>query len=110
MLEIMAFISALSLHDRDNGLKTYVERCRFLKILNSNGRCSCLSNGLYLSLIVLVFLIMACFVPTQKREYPDGTVKTVYPDGRTETRYATGRVRVKDRDGRVLVDCSSQMR
>lgn len=54
---------------------------------------------------------MTCIILVQKREYPDGTVKTVYPDGRTETRYATGRVRVKDRDGRVLVDSqSNQMR
>ena len=40
----------------------------------------------------------------QKREYPDGTVKTVYPDGRQETRYSNGRIRVKDRDGNVIVD------
>ena len=40
----------------------------------------------------------------QKREYPDGTVKTVYPDGRQETRYASGRLRIKDKDGTVLED------
>ena len=40
----------------------------------------------------------------QRREYPDGTVKTVYPDGRQETRYASGRVRVKDKEGRTLLD------
>lgn len=40
----------------------------------------------------------------QKREYPDGTVKTVYTDGRQETRYASGRLRVKDGEGRLLVD------
>ena len=40
----------------------------------------------------------------QRREYPDGTVKTVYPDGRQETRYASGRVRVKDKEGRTLFD------
>lgn len=40
----------------------------------------------------------------QRREYPDGTVKTVYPDGRQETRYASGRMRVKDKAGRVIVD------
>ena len=41
---------------------------------------------------------------TQRREYPDGTVKTVYPDGRQETCYASGRVRVKDKEGRTLFD------
>ena len=40
----------------------------------------------------------------QRREYPDGTVKTVYPDGRQETRYASGRVRVKDKEGKTLFD------
>ena len=43
-------------------------------------------------------------MPMQRREYPDGTVKTVYPDGRQETRYASGRVRVKDKEGRTLFD------
>lgn len=40
----------------------------------------------------------------QRREYPDGTVKTVFPDGRQETRYSSGRVRVKDGSGQVVVD------
>ena len=40
----------------------------------------------------------------QRREYPNGTVKTVYPDGRQETRYASGRVRVKDKEGKTLFD------
>ena len=40
----------------------------------------------------------------QRREYPDGTVKTVYQDGRQETRYSSGRVRVKDKGGNILID------
>ena len=40
----------------------------------------------------------------QRRQYPDGSVKTVYRDGRQETRYPTGRVRVKDKTGKILVD------
>ena len=40
----------------------------------------------------------------QRREYPDGTVKTVFTDGRQETRYACGRVRVKDGFGQLVVD------
>ena len=40
----------------------------------------------------------------QRREYPDGTVKTLHNDGRQETRYATGRIRLKDKDGNVLLD------
>ena len=51
--------------------------------------------------IVLFFIFGFVF---QKREYPDGTVKTVYPDGRQETRYSNGRLRVKDKDGNVIVD------
>jgi len=43
-------------------------------------------------------------VSLQRREYPDGTVKTIYPDGRQETRYSNGRLRVKDKDGNVVVD------
>ena len=48
--------------------------------------------------------VFSCPFFRQKREYPDGTIKTVFPDGRTETRYATGRLRLKDREGRVLID------
>ena len=48
------------------------------------------------------------FLFSQKREYPDGTVKTVYTDGRQETRYASGRLRVKDGEGRLLVDTAQQ--
>ena len=40
----------------------------------------------------------------QRREYPDGTVKTVYPNGQQETRYSSGRTRIKDKDGNVIVD------
>ena len=40
----------------------------------------------------------------QRREYPDGTVKTVYQDGRQETQYANGRLRIKDSNGRVILD------
>ena len=40
----------------------------------------------------------------QRREYPDGTVKTVYDDGRSETRYSNGRIRVKDAAGNVVTD------
>lgn len=40
----------------------------------------------------------------QRREYPDGTVKTLHNDGRQETRYSNGRVRLKDKDGNVLMD------
>lgn len=49
-----------------------------------------------------------CFLTTpmlfQRREYPDGTVKTVYDDGRSETRYGNGRIRVKDSAGNVITD------
>ncbi len=52
-----------------------------------------------------MFLWMIEFAPiVQRREYPDGTVKTVYPDGRQETRYASGRLRIKDNTGYILVD------
>ena len=40
----------------------------------------------------------------QRREYPDGTVKTLFNDGRQETRYANGRTRVKDKDGNLVHD------
>ncbi len=40
----------------------------------------------------------------QRREYPDGTVKTLFNDGRQESRYANGRVRVKDKDGNLFHD------
>ena len=40
----------------------------------------------------------------QRREYPDGTVKTVYPDGKQETRYSSGRIRIKDKEGNIIVD------
>lgn len=42
--------------------------------------------------------------PIQRREYPDGTVKTLYEDGRSETRYANGRIRVKDKSGQIITD------
>ena len=56
------------------------------------------SSGLVVktSIIILFWL--------QKREYPDGSVKTVYTDGRQETRYSNGRIRVKDKDGKVILD------
>jgi len=40
----------------------------------------------------------------QRREYPDGTMKTVYVDGTQETRYSNGRRRLKDKDGNLLMD------
>ena len=50
--------------------------------------------------------LASCF---QRRECPDGTVKTVYPDGKQETRYASGRVRVKDASGAVVLDTGQAM-
>ena len=44
------------------------------------------------------------FFVLQRREYPDGTVKTLFNDGRQETRYANGRTRVKDKDGNLVHD------
>ena len=44
------------------------------------------------------------FILLQRREYPDGTVKTLFNDGRQETRYANGRTRVKDKDGNLVHD------
>lgn len=44
------------------------------------------------------------YIYSQRREYPDGTVKTVYNDGRQETKYANGRVRIKDAMGNIIVD------
>ena len=44
------------------------------------------------------------FFLLQRREYPDGTVKTLFNDGRQETRYANGRTRVKDKDGNLVHD------
>ena len=44
------------------------------------------------------------FSSFQRREYPDGTVKTLFNDGRQETRYANGRTRVKDKDGNLVHD------
>ena len=43
-------------------------------------------------------------ISCQRREYPDGTVKTLFNDGRQETRYANGRTRVKDKDGNLVHD------
>lgn len=40
----------------------------------------------------------------QRREYPDGTVKTVYNDGKVETRYSNGRVRIRNKNGNLLHD------
>ncbi|CAL1536108.1 unnamed protein product, partial [Lymnaea stagnalis] len=40
----------------------------------------------------------------QRREFPDGIVKTVYADGRHETRFPNGRVRMRDKDGNVIMD------
>jgi hypothetical protein len=40
----------------------------------------------------------------QRREYPDGTMKTIYVDGTQETRYSNGRRRLKDKDGNLLMD------
>lgn len=61
-------------------------------------------------MIIFCFDIVSyIYFDHQRREYPDGTVKTVYPDGRTETKYSTGRLRVKDRDGRVLVDTAERL-
>ena len=54
--------------------------------------------------MIVNICVMMHVCTTQRREYPDGTVKTVYPDGRQETRYASGRVRMKDKDGRMLFD------
>ena len=47
------------------------------------------------------------FPSRQRREYPDGTVKTLFNDGRQETRYANGRTRVKDKDGNLVHDSAS---
>ena len=47
--------------------------------------------------------IKCCYL-IQRREYPDGTVKTVYPDGKQETRYSSGRIRIKDKEGNIIVD------
>ncbi len=44
----------------------------------------------------------------QRREYPDGTVKTVYEDGRSETRYGNGRIRVKDAKGNIITDTGEE--
>ena len=49
-------------------------------------------------------IVMYVYMYIQRREYPDGTVKTVFPDGRQETHYASGRLRVKDKTGRVIMD------
>ena len=49
---------------------------------------------------------MKFFLP-QRREYPDGTVKTLFNDGRQETRYANGRTRVKDKDGNLVHDSAA---
>ncbi|XP_035829697.1 centromere protein J [Aplysia californica] len=40
----------------------------------------------------------------QRREFPDGIVKTVYSDGRHETRFPNGRVRMRDKAGNVIMD------
>ena len=47
------------------------------------------------------------FFLLQRREYPDGTVKTLFNDGRQETRYANGRTRVKDKDGNLVHDSAA---
>ena len=44
----------------------------------------------------------------QRREYPNGTVKTVYEDGRQETKYSNGRLRIKDKNGNLVVDSLDQ--
>ncbi|GFR97057.1 centromere protein J [Elysia marginata] len=40
----------------------------------------------------------------QRREFPDGIIKTIYADGRHETRFPNGRVRMRDKDGNVVMD------
>ncbi|GFN76839.1 centromere protein j [Plakobranchus ocellatus] len=40
----------------------------------------------------------------QRREFPDGIIKTIYADGRHETRFPNGRVRMRDKDGNVIMD------
>ena len=50
--------------------------------------------------------VLVCL--SQRREYPDGTIKTVYPDGRQETRYSSGRIRLKDKTGKVVLDKMEQ--
>uniref|UniRef100_A0A2C9JNJ7 Centromere protein J C-terminal domain-containing protein n=1 Tax=Biomphalaria glabrata TaxID=6526 RepID=A0A2C9JNJ7_BIOGL len=40
----------------------------------------------------------------QRREFPDGIIKTVYADGRHETRFPNGRVRLRDKSGTVIMD------
>ncbi|CAG5131655.1 unnamed protein product [Candidula unifasciata] len=40
----------------------------------------------------------------QRREFPDGIVKTVFSDGRHETRFPNGRIRLKDKAGNIIMD------
>ncbi|KAH9489871.1 hypothetical protein Btru_051797 [Bulinus truncatus] len=40
----------------------------------------------------------------QRREFPDGIIKTIYADGRHETRFPNGRVRLRDKSGNVIMD------
>ena len=57
-----------------------------------------------LGCVHLILVMGSDIIFMQRREYPDGTVKTVYPNRSQETRYASGRVRVKDKEGRTLFD------
>ena len=49
-------------------------------------------------------LMTSIFLFLQRREFPDGIVKTIYPDGRHETWFPNGRVRMRDKDGNVVMD------
>ncbi|XP_059154868.1 centromere protein J-like [Physella acuta] len=40
----------------------------------------------------------------QRREFPDGIIKTVYADGRHETRFPNGRIRIRDKAGNIIMD------
>ena len=66
--------------------------------------CCLTSHYLQVWPIIIKTMVSLVSVSLQRREYPDGTVKTVYPDGRQETRYSSGRIRIKDKTGNIVVD------
>ena len=46
----------------------------------------------------------------ERREYPDGTVKTVYSSGLQETKYTSGRVRVRHETDSIVLDQQQDVR
>ncbi len=93
--EDMSFPDGTRVEVKPNGDRT-------LRLLN--GQREIHTADFKVCIMRLVTLWVLKFPHDQRREYPDGTVKTLFNDGRQETRYSNGRTRIKDKDGNLLHD------